>query len=588
MTTLSPEVSGQFGKLFVHVAPHIEDSAEKSRLHEKGVELLAARMREIETINFDLKRPVPELEVHANDRAPELFYKQGKPFISLNPESANAKADLAQLIADYIKQIKQSDAPDSAELLRTKNGKTIHDVDHGRKANPGYGFHGYRARYDLMENPDTTKHHRNTIDDIRHFANMRQGNEADKAQWQLWLDYLFDDKQLASFAPNVFLRHVRVLAGVGIKDVALALSLDNSYYSRYENNKRRGGQLPYICCKKILEDNIFHWPVDGNGQVEKRYAESFLGKMGHKTAEHLIRRNRQLASAVKAIAIEENRHPDSMPLQNTKDVTSYFLRYSDPDLRGFSEDNRYNHYHVFEDKMNVSGQSASARYAFILPRENRDNFFISTGDESGLRKEIANAMIFDTAAQAKSAGEFLLNYREQSKLTRAQVAKKLGLVQTGVYDIETTAGKKHKASLSKIIDTNAYDFPTAPDGKVHPEIIRALYDLNEHKQYKNPFVNIAAASKNLGITVFSEAVQTDEKGTTWVDRTLTPRHEAFKQYWAKLKEELLQTGKISINGNEVMGWIGPYGELMTHADQLDMLAKDQRWKKLQRQTSKAR
>jgi transcriptional regulator with XRE-family HTH domain len=282
---LTDELREQLGDLFVRVRNDVRNPAERARLHERGVRLLAAHMDLIEFIAFGAHLPIPKLEIIAPDQSSTTHFERADetPVIVLAADSPHADADLVQALKDYA-----ANSVSTADLEKTAGGRTLREADLSRqeKDRSGFGFHARRGTYDLTEGPDHSKVHRNTEGDLHHYRHMRE-DARQRPEWEFWRDYLFDEKQLERFSRGDWLRSLRVLNGLGIKDMEAVLGINNSAYSKKENRSDKYSPTGKDC-DKILKRNIFHLPADENGAVREDYARKFLHKMAPKSINWLV------------------------------------------------------------------------------------------------------------------------------------------------------------------------------------------------------------------------------------------------------------------------------------------------------------
>ncbi|MFW0777606.1 MAG: hypothetical protein ACN2B6_07810 [Rickettsiales bacterium] len=414
----------QFGELFVTVDPDITDEAERARLHERGVELYTQQFDIVELIAASVGGEVPKLEVHTDTNKlggepAELYEGHDKsPVIRAAINTPKATENVRALLAEYSAKLDD-------RILAEEQPQVV-DRKPDEDGNTGYGLHSSRARYDLETGPDHSKACKNTVGDIYHYRHMREHNPE---QWNFWLDILFT--HALKQPQHDWLRSLRVHAGRTRGEIADLLGISEQTYVHVEKKKSYKDQLSLSSCQKILQKNIFQWPIGKDGFVEDTYANTFLTKLGHDIRQFDWRTGK-LKEDWADIALRE--YPDDHKAQAGKVLEEFRMRsclfqaecaekigvaqptLSDWEHGAYAID--YKKLPLITTTLGLSEQEQVQFTQLILPA--------------------LNANWLDKQDEGKQAGLLLTALRKSRGIAPSSMANKLSITQGGYSFLETT------------------------------------------------------------------------------------------------------------------------------------------------------
>jgi transcriptional regulator with XRE-family HTH domain len=589
----------QLGDHYVHVVtsggPPLS-AAEQDRLHAWGTAWLEGQLPLLERLVFEAHLLPPCLEIHAGRTLPgkaqafEVIAEAGRPTFRIAADAAEAGQAAADALLAYLQQGVSHDvlAASAAERQLTPDDY----IDRPHELPPfGDGFDqraGRRGTYSMADGPDRSKGRKNTWGDLTFYRRLRDSsNPAERQEWEFWRDYLFQEETRARFSPQDWLRALRVLNGLSTAQMGSYLGMQQAAYCNYENRQRYTLSLQH--CQTCLKHNLFHLPARGHDPktVEPDYARLFLAKFGHDP-----RFRDQLAAAIKARALTEFTDPGPSPWPMQARPVLHALtgrkkvRHGDLDTGAKARDVLR-----LEEWQADPARTPASDYLFVAPVEKSDK--VLAREPTELHRTLAQRSILSLAGQAQHIGDFLGRYHQRLGLTTQAIGHRLGVSGQRVRQYHR---KRHLSprTLDRMIDSNAYDFPTGEDGHVHPEVSAALNALNYGRPYRHLFASVGEAAKALSILPMELVPQDDvdagSPGHAWVTRALTqyqvtPAREAWSDYWAELEQRYKLDGRLLVAGEPLRCWLDEWDRLLIHQDDIPRLAHDPQWLHLRREAS---
>jgi hypothetical protein len=584
MSNLTPEQKQQIGELFIDVSRLPQ--AEREQAREQGVALFEALMPSIEKLVFEAGIRMPRIAMIEGSAAPVLNGSREMPMLVVSLELPHD--DNVEKSAVLLKEFAQTTLPGREDFLGGNKAPMSQRLDRsrGEDANPGFGRGiGGRGTYDMEHGPDKNKARKNTWGDLRFYGRMRTSdNRAERAEWEFWRDHLFNEKTLKDMPWKDWLRSLRVLNGISNKRLAAMLKYTKSGWVNIETESHV--TLPLTVCIDIINRNLFNLPTDKSGGVKRDVAEKFAEKTENGPEYRLYCAQPILVSSIKASAIETASGTCENP-KLQRGQSSRILRALNGgaalprEYENMDADARLEHL-----KMHLPDYNEDLQYmgAIFMNKANP----LTPSYPTNIARKAAEAVVFDLLEQSPSVKKFLAMYRAACHEFQSDVQKRIR--KSAVEYLEK---RDHFTStmFENLKEGNPYGLPTDETGAIHPEIIYALETLNAGEKYTNPFMNIAQVAREMGIEPWQEEGAPEKQGhdikKPWTERLSEGKWyvesatwEAFKTYWREREAEWKNNGhKLTIGKDVVMTWQDPYGRMLVHENDFEMMAKDPRWLK---------